>query len=87
MKPWKKGRALPRHGYFNINENENTKIMISYFDPEKAKDCDWISAKAWVRMVDRAIRMAGRNQGNLLKGIVNCFSTALSPVLWYTVGI
>ena len=64
MKPWKKGRALPRHGYFDINEN--AKIMISYFDPEKAKDCDWISAKAWVRMVDRAIRMAGRNKGNSL---------------------
>ena len=47
--------------------------MISYFDPEKAKDCDWISAKAWVRMVDRAIRMAGRNQGNLLKGLFVLF--------------
>ena len=54
--------------------------MISYFDPEKAKDCDWISAKAWVRMVDRAIRMAGRNQGNLLKGIVNCLGVAQSVV-------
>ena len=54
--------------------------MISYFDPEKAKDCDWISAKAWVRMVDRAIRMAGRNQGNLSKGIVNCLGVA-QPVV------
>ena len=52
--------------------------MISYFDPEKAKDCDWISAKAWVRMVDRAIRMAGRNKGNLLKGIVNCLVPSMS---------
>ena len=55
--------------------------MISYFDPEKAKDCDWISAKAWVRMVDRAIRMAGRNKGNLLQGIVNCLGVA-QPVAY-----
>ena len=42
----------------------NFKITIPYFDPEKTKDnvSGWVSARAWVRQVDRAIRAAGTKQ-------------------------
>ena len=51
----------------NVNNQQgyttpsNFKITIPFFDPDKSKDnvSGWVSARAWVRQVDRAIRAAG----------------------------
>ena len=45
-----------------INNAGTYKITIPYFDPDKYenKENGWISARTWIRQVERAVKDAGK---------------------------